>query len=174
MKYSAIMFCFVLAAFLSSAFCQTPADKFFADQVEPNRLEWDFSSYKYTLPTAFLSGASDGLNQVLNTHYGKFKSAFPKANDQFWNPETSWRNKYAKTPDGQVLTQYEAFPFSTTALVFVTDGHHLTRAGDHVFMLATVTLNIGQRKNWKHYAVDFLAHSFARSAGFNTVYHIVF
>lgn len=136
----------------------------------------DLSTYKFTVPFAFGSGLMDGWNQTLNFHYPEFKRVFPGAKDQFWNPAISWENKYAKDKSGAVLTDYEAFPFSTTALVLVTDGHHLTRAGDHVFMFATVGFYFSDlgKKNWKQIGLDILVTSFARSAGFNTAYRIVF
>lgn len=134
----------------------------------------DFRAYKYTMPLAFLSGACDGFNQSLHFRYASFKKRFPGARDQFWRPDISWQNKYAKTPDNQILTDYEAFPFSTTLLVFATDGHHLTRAGDHLFMLGAVTLNIGEKKVWYQYVIDFTAGFIARSAGFNLMYGVVF
>lgn len=140
------------------------------------KFRFDFSPYKYTIPTAFGSGLMDGWNQTLNFHYRKFKKVFPGANDQFWNPPISWENKYAKDGTGAVLTNYEAFPFSTTVLVWTTDGHHLTRAGDHLFMFATVGLYFSDlgKKNWKQIVLDVVVTSFARSAGFNTAYKIVF
>ncbi len=175
---------FALAVIALPAFSQEteidPAGKYYerwpstptAEKIELAKL--DFRAYKYTMPLAFLSGACDGLNQSLHFRYAGFKKRFPGARDQFWRPDISWQNKYAKTPDNQILTDYEAFPFSTTLLVFATDGHHLSRAGDHLFMLGAVTLNIGEKKVWYQYVIDFTAGFIARSAGFNLMYGVVF
>lgn len=145
-----------------------------ASQKEPFKL--DLSPFKRTGVTLFLSGAFDGLNQTLNFHYPKFKRAFPEANDQFWNPAVSWENKYAKDGQGATLTDYEAFPFSTSILVWTTDGHHLSRAGDHVSMYTTVGLYFSDlgKKNWKQITFDILTSAFIRSVGFVTVYQIGF
>jgi hypothetical protein len=45
--------------------------------------------------------------------------------DQWWDPRVSWRNKWR---DGDPA-RGEAFPASSTALVFATDGWHLLKAG---------------------------------------------
>lgn len=184
MKIQIKLFFLILALGIAShcASCQEtqvdPASKFYAqypalpEKIDVKKL--DFRAYKYTMPLAFLSGACDGLNQSLHWRYWKFKEVFPGARDQFWRPDISWQNKYAKTPDNQILTDYEAFPFSTSLLVWTTDGHHLTRAGDHVFMLGAVTVNFGEKKVWYQYAIDFAAGFVARSAGFNLVYGVVF
>jgi len=161
----------------------TPTAKFYeqypayipgAKEKEPFKL--DLSPFKRTGVTLFLSGAFDGLNQTLNFHYPKFKRAFPEANDQFWNPAISWKNKYAKDSKGATLTDYEAFPFSTSILVWTTDGHHLSRAGDHVAMYTTIGLYFSDvgKKNWKQITFDILTSAFIRSVGFVTVYQIGF
>lgn len=46
---------------------------------------------------------------------------FSLDNEQFWNPKLSWKNKW-KQKDGRMI---EKFPFSSTFLVFLTDGFHL-------------------------------------------------
>src|SRR5690606_3209790 len=121
----------------------SPADRCFGLEKaakHPFRLDW--SAYKFTIPLAFVAGFSDGVNQTINYHYSQFKAVFPGARDQYWNPAISWENKYAKNSDGTVNVDYEAFPFSTNIAVFVTDGHHVTRFGDHSAMLFCVAVNI--------------------------------
>lgn len=46
---------------------------------------------------------------------------FSLKNEQFWNPSISWKNKW-KEKAGRMI---EKFPFSSTFLVFLTDGFHL-------------------------------------------------
>lgn len=57
----------------------------------------DYSTYKIQ-PTpvilCFFGGAFKGYSDVLNYHYSNFKKIHPNINDQFWNPELSWTNKY--------------------------------------------------------------------------------
>ena len=60
-------------------------------------------------------------------HY--HKSIFKTLNEQWWNPEISWKNKYRKNESelGVDLLR-ERFPFSRTFLVFVTDAFHLFKS----------------------------------------------
>lgn len=154
-------------------------EKFFGGpaQVEKVKFKFDLSSYKYVAPVAFVSGMADGFNQALNYHYETgVRRVFPNINHKFWNPNVSWQNKYAIDPNGNVNTNYEAFPFSTSILVFLTDGHHLTRAVDHAGMYVAVGLNIHDigNKNWKQILLDIGVTAFARSVGFATTYSIIF
>lgn len=74
-----------------------------------------------------LAGATNGVMDTLQFHYGQ--SVFPTdpgekllgGSRQYWDPKVSWENKYKNYPDDQ----RPAFPFSKTALVFLTDGWHL-------------------------------------------------
>jgi len=155
----------------------SPADRFFGlEQAEKQPFRLDLSAYKFTVPLAFVAGFADGFNQTLNFHYDKFKKVFPRANNQFWNPRISWQNKYAIDPNGNVNTNYEAFPFSTSVLVFLTDRHHPTRSVDHAGMYVAVGLNIHDigNKNWKQILLDIGVTAFARSVGFATTYSIIF
>lgn len=69
-----------------------------------------------------LAGLCNGTMDSLQFHYPATVFSNPKRFDQrFWNPSESWKNKYR---NGDVK-QGEAFPFSSTALVFTTDGWHL-------------------------------------------------
>ena len=60
-----------------------------------------------------ISACANGVMDYLQFHYYK--------NNTFWNPKLSWVNKY-KNNDKK---QGDRFPFSTTILVFLSDGWHL-------------------------------------------------
>lgn len=128
------------------------------------RKEWP------TLATAFLSGSSDGAAETLRDHYKEFKLRFPNANDQFWNPDISWKNKY-KNGD---YTQGPKFPFSTNALVWTTDGFHLMRASKNTLMVTTIILHTREKKSFKNHLINTLLHTAAYHAGFNFTHKIVF
>jgi len=79
------------------------------------------------LALSILAGLADGTRDTLSFRYSR--SIFPQgdgetllgAGAQFWNPDISWRNKWK---DGDPA-QGEAFPLSSTALVWITDAWHL-------------------------------------------------
>lgn len=116
----------------------------------------------------FLAGAADGLNQTINYRYAGFKKAFPKANDQYWYPAFSFARKYK---DGD-RTKGAAFPGSTGPLVFVTDGHHLTRFAEKLFIAGAVGITFThEKKNWKMYVIQALGYWGMNRIGFCTVYN---
>ena len=68
-----------------------------------------------------LAGAANGIMDTLQFHYGA--TGFSPT-DQFWNPDISWKNKYADW-DGE--DKSPAFFLSTTVFSFLTDGWHLAQ-----------------------------------------------
>ena len=67
-----------------------------------------------------VSAVGKSVMDKLQFHYSK--SIFSKfKNQQFWNPEISWKNKWK---NGNKL-QGESFFLSSTVLVFTTDAWHL-------------------------------------------------
>ena len=114
-----------------------------------------------------LAGAMDGFNEALDFDYQAFKRTFPNANDQYWNPDISWQNKW----NGDRPSYFG----STTFLSWTTDGYHLTRSLNKAFLCGGVTVKIcGGKQKWYMYLVDFAAHSLAYSIGFNVTLHCVF
>lgn len=65
---------------------------------------------------AFISGFSEGINNTLLFRYSKFKKRFPKANDQWWEPSVSWKNKHDNDTK-----------LDNTLFSFMTDGFHATK-----------------------------------------------
>jgi len=52
-------------------------------------------------------------------------SVFRRLNPRFWDADESWKNKYKEG------TTEERFPLSSTVLVFLTDGWHLSQFTFH-------------------------------------------
>lgn len=84
----------------------------------------------------FIAGAADGLSQDLLFHYPEFERFSGATNEQYWNPELSWRNKYK---DGDPENGAKFFG-STTFLVGLTDGYHASRSlRDTMIILSLAT-----------------------------------
>ena len=118
----------------------------------------------------FLSGMADGTAEALKYRYPEFKKVFPNANDQFWNPNLSWTNKYR---NGDYL-QGEKFLGSTTVFVWTTDGYHMVRAIRNCSMILAVTLNFGDLKPWYYYIIEGIIYYVSYTSGFTTTYGILF
>ena len=117
-----------------------------------------------------VAGASNAITEVLRHDYASFKRTFPTANDNFWNPNLSWKNKY-KNGDPK---QGEAFFGSTTAFVGATDGYHLTRTINNICIVAAIAIKIGEKKRkWYEYAIDAGTYAVAYSIGFNVTYELI-
>jgi hypothetical protein len=117
-----------------------------------------------------LSGACDATAEVVRINYTYFDAVFPNANPQFWDANKSWTNKW-KNGDPK---QGEAFPLSSTALVWTTDGYHLMRTMRNVTMITALVIPIGKRKNWKQYVVEGVVYYCAYTGGFTLMYNGVF
>ena len=98
-----------------------------------------------TLILIALAGALNATYEILFTGFNQ--SIFKKLNPEFWNPLESWKFKWkafeSGTPGigtvlkpgtsrwyyfGYVPRYEERFPYSSTALVFLTDAWHLFKA----------------------------------------------
>lgn len=122
------------------------------------------------LALSFLAGLADGTRDVLSFRYTQ--SVFPQTadeqllggNEQYWNPALSWRNKWA----GGDPAQGEAFPLSSGALVWLTDGWHLMQ----FIMLTAFQLAIALpvvrllRLRWWWVIIALVPLKLAFSAGF--------
>jgi hypothetical protein len=139
-----------------------------------------WKKYLFTCSSAFVSGAMDGTIEAINYHYyDGFKLRCPKANDQYWDPALSWKNKY-KNYDPQ---QGEKFAGSTTFFVAATDGYHVLRGGKRCLEAGALawymndvycdTLMTKKRK-FKKVIFDFLLLSAVRSVGFHFTYSWMF
>lgn len=123
-----------------------------------------------------ISAGLYGIISLIN--HGKFKYQFHSENDTtFWG-EGSWFRKYKSTP-GLVtapdtwyyrffdIRYQERFPLSATALVFVTDGMHLTQ----FLMIKTLILSIITFHGIPSLTTFFI-YLVAWSIGFNATYKL--
>ena len=65
----------------------------------------------------FISAISKSIQDTLDFHFDK--SIFSKAKGNWWNPKTSWKNKYDWFPNSKILTWLISNP-----LVAITDAWH--------------------------------------------------
>lgn len=93
----------------------------------------------------FVGGASEGFSEELQHHYSKVKEKFPNMNDNFFNPQISWNNKY-KNGDP---TQGEAYFGSTTIFVAGTDGYHAFRGISKVALIGGLITFQKGKTFWK-------------------------
>ena len=114
---------------------------------------------------AFASGAAWGTNQVLEHHNERFFRVFPGASRRFWGPD-SWKNKYnGFSPENG----------RNNVPIWFTDGKHLTATINQVFAFGSgVTVAIGEKRKWWHYAVDAGICFVAYSAGNYLTYDLIF
>ena len=108
-----------------------------------------------------VAGTLDGFSEELKFHYPKVKSKMPYLNDQFWNPDLSWRNKY-KNGDSK---QGAAYVGSTGILVSTTDGYHLTRFLNKGFAIGgIITFDYSKsfKKNLKQVLLTALVYTAAK------------
>jgi hypothetical protein len=135
---------------------------------------------KNRLPEAaliFTAGAADGMRETIQHHYNSdFKRKFPKANDQFWDPKISWKNKY-KNGDPE---KGEKFLGSSTLFVWTTDGYHLLRTTENLCYAGAILIAKTSPKKQKIFKwqplnilTDFVFYSMVKSAGFHCTYTLL-
>lgn len=116
------------------------------------------------------AGAFEGSAETVKWHYDEFEARFPEANEEYFNPEISWRNKYANgTPESG-----EKHFGSTTFLAWSTDYYHLARTSRNAFVLAGILITPKQKMNWKGYVLKALCYSISYQAGFHLTYSLIF
>ncbi len=108
---------------------------------------------------SFASGSFNGVGDTMQFHYGR--SVFRNfENQQYWNPDLSWRNKYWH---GQPENGAK-FPGSTGPLVFLTDAWHLSKTLSLTSIQIAVPLYEKPRK-FKYIVFDLLITKAAFGAG---------
>lgn len=118
----------------------------------------------------FTSGAAKGFNEALQFNYGGFENIFPKANDQWFYPTLSFRNKYK---DGDPAKGAK-FPLSTSVLVMFTDQYHLNNFIQRAALTAALVIKIGEGKRpLRHYLFDALYYTACYQVGFHAIYYPV-
>ena len=131
--------------------------------------------YLYQGCLMLVGGAADGTREIIQFKYQNFKDVHPTANDDYWNPKESWKNKW-KNGDN---TQGEKFFGSSTFLVSTTDAYHMLRTVDRSTMfgaaiLGVTSINLGEKQKWYWYIIDFAYMTLVRSVGFNITYRFVY
>jgi hypothetical protein len=116
----------------------------------------------------FIAGGSKGFNETLQAHWKGFRHIFPHANQQWFNPDKSWRNKYKNgDPDAGAK-----FLLSTSVLVMFTDQYHLNNFITKAAWTSALIIKIGEgKKPFNHYVFDFLFYSLCHQLGFGIAYY---
>jgi len=117
-----------------------------------------------------MAGSFEGTAESLKWHYDQFENTFPEANNEYWNPELSWRNKY-KNGDP---VQGPAYFGSTTFLAWTTDGYHLMRTSRNVMLGATLFLTPRCEFDWRRMLLRVVVYSLSYQAGFHLTYTLIF
>lgn len=114
---------------------------------------------------SFSAGAGHGLNQVLYHKNANFFKVFPNASRKFWGPE-SWKNKY---------NNFDPENGRNKVPIWLTDGRHLTASYTQITLFgAGLTIGLGERRKWWHYALDAGISFVSYSAGNWLVYDVLF
>lgn len=140
--------------------------------VRPTPLVQIATQFKKDIPSLaaiFVAGMADGLNQTLEFHYGTFKHVFPKANDEYWNPQISWTNKYKNNNSADGPKYFG----STSFLVWTTDGYHMTRFVEDAGLMSSIVLriNVYEKRKWWYYVIEGAGYWVINRAGFVLVYN---
>jgi hypothetical protein len=123
-----------------------------------------FKIKKEVVPASLmlLSGMAEGVQDYLQFHYD--------GNNQFWQPDISWTNKYKHHDPAQG----ERFPGSTTIFVFTTDGWHLMKATNHLFLFSSIALKIGaEKRKWYVYILEGISYWVVNRIGFGISYNLL-
>lgn len=123
---------------------------------------------KITGGLLFVAGSAKGFNETLQYNYRIFEKTFPGANDQWFDPKYSWRNKYKDgNPDNG-----PRFFLSTSALVMFTDQYHLNNFIHKSAITSALVIKIGEaKKPFKHYLLDLAYYTACYQAGFAAMYY---
>ena len=117
-----------------------------------------------------MSGLAKGMNDVLDYHYDNFKEIHPNANDQWWNPNVSWTNKYKNG-----IPPTPKYFLSTTLFVVPTDAKH---TGDFVHkwsLMGALVIKIGDpHPKLIYYLYDLGIYSVAYNLGFALHYEWIY
>ena len=122
------------------------------------------------LAALLLAGhACKGVCDTLQFHYQESYFA-GLDNDRFWDPDESWRNKWA---DGEKANG-ERFPGSSTVFVATTDAWHLFQALQYALIrIALTILVVGyviRRRIWWMYLACYFAIWLIQAGGFHLGY----
>lgn len=84
---------------------------------------------------------------TLDFHYGLSLFARLKR-PQFWDPDLSWKNKYAKAEGNEIWITKQRFFGSETFLVWLTDGWHMVEFCRNAAIVFSILFFPGIPLNW--------------------------
>lgn len=118
-----------------------------------------------------LVGVLQGVMDTLNFHYPSSLFARLK-HPQFWDPDLSWKNKYAKADGNEVWINKPRFFGSETFFVWLTDGWHLAEFMRNAAIVLAVLFFPGIQANW--YILAYLvAGKIIISLSFSVTYDLL-
>jgi len=156
--------------FIALLMCSLASHAQYDIGLEPKKIShWKMDRNKViTGSLVFIAGASKGFNETLMFHWDAFHQKFPHANQNWYNPELSWKNKYK---DGDP-SKGAKFPLSTTMLVATTDQYHLNNFINKTAWVSTIMIKMSEpRKSFKHYFLDMLYYTACHQMGFALTYY---
>ncbi len=119
-----------------------------------------------SLTLGLIAGMADGSAEALKWHYDSVDKKL-NLNDQYWNPQISYTNKYA----GGITANGPRFPGSTTYLVWTTDGYHMLRMVRNMSITGSIIVHPYKKKKWYFYVIDFTTHAIVYNLGFTLTYN---
>jgi hypothetical protein len=115
-----------------------------------------------------LAGMCNSVMDTLFSHYDI--SIFKKFNPLFWNPEISWKNKWAQPYPQPTENKWyyfgfpppykERFPYSSTIFVFLTDAWHLFKFFMLTFIFLGVVLYTPIVSKFADFFIYYIAYTF--------------
>ena len=140
-----------------------------AQEKKAEKPKWRIDKNKIlTGSLVLVAGSAKGFNETLHFNYKAFENTFPGANENWFNPQISWRNKYK---DGDPDNGPKFF-LSTSVLVMVTDQYHLNNFINRAALMSALVIKIGEgKKPFKHYLFDLAYYSACYTAGFAAMYY---
>ena len=130
-------------------------------------IKYDLNRIILPASLAFVSGASWGIHETCVNWPDRIP---PSWNEYFWDNRVSWENKWKRSEDGQLIQPLiPRFFGANTFLVATTDAKHLFASVHRWGMLGTgISIGIGQKRPWWHYAADAGISALAYGIGFQT------
>ena len=123
----------------------------------------------------FVAHGLKGVADTLQFHYDSSPYAELK-NEAFWNPEESWKAKYARDEGGEPLRPLrEAFPGSSTVFVAATDAWHLSQSLQYACIRLAVCLLVVPLVGWRGiraYVGLYALIWVVQAAGFHLMYSL--
>lgn len=108
------------------------------------------------LPMIFMmfAGFSNACMDIIDHKFGV--SIFANSNENFFNPNKSWVNKWEIDAEGTVLVGKERFFGSSTFLVWLTDFWHLAKVAMLLFITLAIIFYNRCEKNLLYYVLDYV------------------